>query len=87
MGLVIVVVSRQFWESISTDVDHGEVTADKGLVVSDVFGLQDQVSGALQLWEATRESQTVDVAENWFEFSENVDCHVFISTLLDDKLK
>ena len=86
MGLVIVVVSRQFWESISIDVGHGEDTADKGPVVSDVFGLQDQLSGALQLWEATRESQTVDGAENWFVFSENVDCHAFVFTLLDDQL-
>ena len=80
------VVSRQFWESIS-DVGHGEVAADEVRVVSDVLGLQDQVSGALQLWEATRESQAVDVAENWSEFSENVDCHAFIFTLLNDKLK
>ena len=80
------VVSRQFWESIS-DVGHGEVAADEDRVVSDVLRLQDQVSGALQLWEATRESQAVDVAENWSEFSENVDCHAFIFTLLNDKLK
>ena len=53
---------------------------------SATFGLQDQVSGALQLWEATRESQTVDGAENWFVFSENFDCHAFIFTLLDDTL-
>ena len=45
------------------------------------------MSGALQLWEATRESQTVDVAENQSEFSVNVDCHAFMFTILNDKLK
>ena len=85
MGLIIVVVSRLFWEPISTDVGHGEVSADEGRVVSDVLGLQDQVPGALQLWEATRELQTVDVAENWSELSENVDCHAFVFALLNDK--
>ena len=78
MGLVIVVVSRQFWESISTDVDHGEVSVDEGLVVSDLFGLRDQASGTLRLWEATRESQAADVAENWSKLSEYVDCQIFL---------
>ena len=45
------------------------------------------MSGELQLWEATRESQTVDVAEKQSEFSDNVDCHAFIFTILNDKLK
>ena len=81
------VVSRQFWESISTDVDHGEVSVDEGLVVSDLFGLRDQASGTLRLWEATLESQAADVAENWSKFSEYVDCHSFLFILLDDQLK
>ena len=80
-------VSRQFWESISTDVDHGEVSVDEGLVVSDLFGLRDQASGTLRLWEATRESQAADVAENWSEFSDHVDCHISLFILLDDSLK
>ena len=81
------VVSRQFWESISTDVDHVEVLVDEGLVVSDLFGLRGQAADALRLWEAIRESQTADVAENWSEFSEYVDCHMLFFMLLDYKWK
>ena len=80
-------VSRHFRESISTDVDHGEVSGDEGLVVGSFFGIRGQASGVLRLWEAIRESQTVDVAENWSEISGYVDCHIFFFILLDDRLK
>ena len=75
MGLVIVAVSRHFWESISTDIDHGEVSVDEGLEVGNFFGAWGQASGVLRLWEAIRESQIADVANNWSKYSEGIDYH------------